>query len=162
MRTTLPPSIQSPTPEPCSCNGQERSRENTALTVEPRCASDSNCPERAKVTEIYERVSDSNNHPNGVAIGSCATERATPLVRSGCLIPTNVASRKRPDSSILYMYMYTGMPRGFLRERFLALEGEGLTWTGQPSRQEIALFSLRIQFGEAVRPGKADMFSRRR
>jgi hypothetical protein len=28
----------------------------------------------------------------------------------------------------------------------LALEGEGITWTGQPSRQEIALFSVRIEF----------------
>jgi len=31
----------------------------------------------------------------------------------------------------------------------LALEGDGITWTGQPSRQGIALFSVRIQFGEA-------------
>jgi hypothetical protein len=29
--------------------------------------------------------------------------------------------------------MYAG--RAFLRERILALEGEGITWMGQPSRQ---------------------------
>jgi hypothetical protein len=28
----------------------------------------------------------------------------------------------------------------------LALEGEGITWMGQPSRQGIALFSVRIEF----------------
>src|SRR5258708_29807242 len=37
-------------------------------------------------------------------------------------------------------------PRGVLRERFLALEGEGITWTGQPSRQGSALFLLRRPF----------------
>jgi hypothetical protein len=35
---------------------------------------------------------------------------------------------------------------GFPRERFLALEGKGITWTGQPSRQGIALFSVCIEF----------------
>ncbi len=34
---------------------------------------------------------------------------------------------------------------GFLRERFLALEGERITWMGQPSRQGSALFSVRIE-----------------
>src|SRR6266852_779470 len=38
-----------------------------------------------------------------------ATGRAAPPVRSGCLIRTNIASRKRPGSSIL---IYTGTPRG--------------------------------------------------
>jgi hypothetical protein len=28
----------------------------------------------------------------------------------------------------------------------LALEGEGITWMGQPSRQGIALFSVRTEF----------------
>jgi hypothetical protein len=45
-----------------------------------------------------------------------------------------------------YIYRYTA--RAFLRERFLALEGEGRTWTGQPSRQGIALFSVRIEFSK--------------
>jgi hypothetical protein len=36
--------------------------------------------------------------------------------------------------------------RAFFWERFLALEGEGITWTGQPSRAGIALFSVRIEF----------------
>jgi hypothetical protein len=34
--------------------------------------------------------------------------------------------------------------RALLRERFLALEGEGIAWMGQPSRQGIAL--VRIEF----------------
>jgi len=55
-------------------------------------------------------------------------------------------SRKWPDSPIRYIQVYGA---GVLRERFLALEGEGVTRTGQPSRQGIALFSVRIQFGEA-------------
>jgi photosystem II stability/assembly factor-like uncharacterized protein len=33
--------------------------------------------------------------------------------------------------------------------RFLAAEGEGMTWMRQPSRQGIALFSVRMDFGEA-------------
>jgi hypothetical protein len=44
--------MPSPIPEPCSSIGQERSRENTALTAESRCASDSNSSKRAKVTEF--------------------------------------------------------------------------------------------------------------
>jgi len=36
-----------------------------------------------------------------------------------------------------YIYRYTA--RAFLRE------GEGITWMGQPSRQGIALFSVRIE-----------------
>jgi hypothetical protein len=43
-----------------------------------------------------------------------------------------------------YICRYTA--RAFLRERFLALEDEGITWMGQPSRQGIALFSVRIEF----------------
>ena len=39
-----------------------------------------------------------------------------------------------------------GIPLGVPRDRFLALEGEGITWMGQPSRQGIALFSVRIEF----------------
>ena len=41
----------------------------------------------------------------------------------------------------------------FDHTRFLALQGEGITWTGQPSRQGIALFSVRIQFGALYEVG---------
>src|SRR6266404_1727810 len=75
---------------------------------------------------------------------SCATGRAAPRVRSGCLIRSNLASRKRPHSSILHIYRYTAW--AFLWERFLALEVEGITWTGQSSRQGIAPFVVRIEF----------------
>ena len=68
FRTTPPPSIQSPRPEPCSANGQERSRGNTALTVEPRCASDSN-PPSARRSPRSRRVSHANNHPNRAGHG---------------------------------------------------------------------------------------------
>jgi hypothetical protein len=37
----------------------------------------------------------------------------------------------------LYIQVYRS---GFLGGRFLALEGDGITWMGQPSRQGIALF----------------------
>src|ERR1700730_8232874 len=41
-----------------------------------------------------------------------------------------------------YIYRYTArVPR----DRFLVLEGEGITWMGQPSCQVIALFSVRIE-----------------
>src|SRR5258708_22525665 len=73
---------------------------------------------------------------------SYATRRAAPPVRSGCLIRTNVASRKRPHSSIL---IYTCIPSGRSSGRDW-LDGEGITETGQSSRQRIALFSVRIEF----------------
>src|SRR5438876_11961178 len=42
-----------------------------------------------------------------------------------------------------YIYRYTArVPR----DRFLAFEGEGMTWMRQPSRQGIALFSVRMEF----------------
>jgi hypothetical protein len=47
--------------------------------------------------------------------------------------------------------------RALLRERFLALEGEGITWMGQPSRQGIALFSARIEFWRST--GVAEWYS---
>jgi hypothetical protein len=49
-------------------------------------------------------------------------------------------------SRFLHPYIYRYAARGFPRERFLALEGEGITWMGQPSRQGIAPFSVRIEF----------------
>jgi hypothetical protein len=52
-----------------------------------------------------------------------------------------------------YIYRYTArVPR----DRFLAFEGEGITWMRQPSREGIALFSVRIEFGEA-RPRQSRM-----
>src|SRR5258708_3677284 len=44
-----------------------------------------------------------------------------------------------------YIYRYTARS-GCSGERFSALEGEGITWMGQPSRQGIAPFSVRIEF----------------
>ncbi len=54
-----------------------------------------------------------------------------------------------------YIYRYSAyiqVHRGaLLRERLLALEGEGITWMGQPSRQGIALFSVRIEHSAGSR-----------
>src|SRR5260370_1410913 len=44
-----------------------------------------------------------------------------------------------------YIYRYTARS-GCSGERFSALEGEGITWMGQRSRQGIAPFSVRIEF----------------
>jgi len=49
-------------------------------------------------------------------------------------------------SGFLHPYIYRYAALAFLRERFLALEGEGITRMGEPSRQGIALFSERIEF----------------
>ena len=62
--------------------GQERSRENTALAAEPCCASDSNCAQRSMVPSATERVSDSDNHPNGVAVAIYTLLDLTPRSRS--------------------------------------------------------------------------------
>src|SRR5438876_5845415 len=49
-----------------------------------------------------------------------------------------------------YIYRYTArVPR----DRFLAFEGEGMTWMRQPSRQGIALFSVRIEFWRSTADG---------
>ena len=53
-------------------------------------------------------------------------------------------------SGFLHPYIYRYAARAFLRERILALEGEGITWMGQPSRQGIALFSVRIEFWRSM------------
>src|SRR6266446_4358572 len=45
----------------------------------------------------------------------------------------------------LHPYIYRYAAREFLRERILALKGEGTTWMGQPSRQGSALFSVRLE-----------------
>jgi hypothetical protein len=48
-----------------------------------------------------------------------------------------------------YIYRYTDIYRYTARvprDRFLALEGEGITWMRQPSRQGIALFSVHMEF----------------
>jgi hypothetical protein len=51
-----------------------------------------------------------------------------------------------------YIYRYIGTPRGVTPgETILALEGEGITWMGQRSRQGIALFSVRTEFWRSTR-----------
>src|SRR5882724_4938264 len=48
-----------------------------------------------------------------------------------------------------YIYRYTArVPR----DRFLAFGGEGMTWMRQPSRQGIALFSVRMEFWRSTGP----------
>ena len=64
-------------------------------------------------------------------------------------LPNPIQRSVAKTSGFLHLYIYRYTARAFLRERFLALEGEGLTWMGQPSRQGIALFSVRLEFGEA-------------
>jgi hypothetical protein len=39
----------------------------------------------------------------------------------------------RVPASLINIYRYTA--RAFFRERFLAHEGEGITWIGQPSQE---------------------------
>jgi hypothetical protein len=48
-------------------------------------------------------------------------------------------------SGFLPPYIYRYAARALLRERFLALAGEGITWIGQPLRQGSALFSVRLE-----------------
>src|SRR5260370_30494979 len=49
-------------------------------------------------------------------------------------------------AGFLHPYIYRYAALSFLRGRFLALEGEGITRMGEPARQGIALFSERIEF----------------
>ncbi len=49
-------------------------------------------------------------------------------------------------SGFPHPYIYTYTARALPLERILALKGEGITWMGQPSRQGIALFSVRTEF----------------
>jgi hypothetical protein len=55
-----------------------------------------------------------SHHSLGSRPFSCATGRAAPPVRSGRLIRTNVGSRKRPGSLILYILQVhrAGVPPG--------------------------------------------------
>ena len=48
-------------------------------------------------------------------------------------------------SGFLHPYIYSYTAR-VPRDRFLAFEGEGMTWMRQPSRQGIALLSVRMEF----------------
>jgi len=48
----------------------------------------------------------------------------------------------------LYIYLYIHVVR-LPRDRFLAFEGEGMTWMRQPSRQESRYFQQAWNFGEA-------------
>src|SRR5258708_10181593 len=102
-----PPSIQSLTPEPCSCIGQERSRENTALAAEPRCAPDSNSrkdtPTSAgSLKEFLAHITTPKGWPL-LMCDSCATGSVTPPVRSGSLIRTNGVAK---TSGFLHPYIY--------------------------------------------------------
>jgi len=61
-------------------------------------------------------------------------------------------------SGFPHPYIYTYTARALLLERILALRGEGITWMGQPSRQGIALFSVRTEFwrSSVSRKGRHD------
>ena len=61
-------------------------------------------------------------------------------------LPNPNQSSVGKTSGFLHPYIHRYTARAFPRERFLALEGEGITWMEQPSRQGIALFSVRIEF----------------
>jgi len=54
-------------------------------------------------------------------------------------------------SGFPHPYIYTYTARALPLERILALKGEGITWMGQPSRQGIALFSVRTEFWRSAR-----------
>src|SRR5437899_13051627 len=78
--------------------------------------------------------------------------RTSFLIRDweGCTTATNELPNPNQRSVVKtsgflhpYIYRYTArVPR----DRFLAFEGEGMTWMRQPSRQGIALFSVRMVF----------------
>jgi hypothetical protein len=51
-------------------------------------------------------------------------------------------------SGFLHPYIYTARVH---RDRFLALEGEGMTWMRQPLWQGIALFSVRMELWRSTR-----------
>jgi hypothetical protein len=71
---------------------------------------------------------------------------------TGMIGPPNPNQRSvAKTSGFRHPYICRNTARAFIREKFLALEGEGITWMGQPSRQGIALFSVRIESGEAQR-----------
>jgi hypothetical protein len=52
-------------------------------------------------------------------------------------------------SGFLHPCIYTGIPLGFPGDRFLAFDGEGMTWMMQPSWQESHYFQCAWNFGEA-------------
>jgi len=54
----------------------------------------------------------------------------------------------------LHPYIYRHTARALLRKRISALEGEGITWMGQPSGEGIALFSVRIEFWGSTAKGQ--------
>src|SRR5260221_9805466 len=133
FRTMPSPSIQSLTPEPCSCIGQERSRENTALAAEPRCAPDSNSrkdtPTSAgSLKEFLAHITT----PKGWPLLMCDWEACT-TATTGLPNPNQRSVAK--TSGFLHPYIYRYAARAFLRERILAHEGEGITWIGQPSQE---------------------------
>src|SRR6266567_985380 len=60
-------------------------------------------------------------------------------------LPNPNQRRVVKTSGLLHPYIYRYTARA-PRDRFLAFEGEGMTWMRQPSRQGIALFSVRMEF----------------
>src|SRR5438093_11891923 len=84
--------------------------------------------------------------------------RTSFLIRDweGCTTATNELPNPNQRSVVKtsgflhpYIYRYTArVPR----DRFLAFEGEGMTWMRQPSRQGIALFSVRMEFWRSTGP----------
>src|SRR5215467_2876127 len=71
--------------------GQERSKENAALAVEPRCAADSNCARRTpQARSISKKVSGSHNHPSGLTGGPCLT-RIGLLMEGPCRLATIIS-----------------------------------------------------------------------
>src|SRR6266404_5862962 len=60
-------------------------------------------------------------------------------------LPNPKQRRVVKTSGFLHPYIYRYTAR-VPRDRFLAFEGEGITWMRQPSRQGIALFSVRMEF----------------
>jgi hypothetical protein len=73
----------------------------------------------------------------------------------GCTTATNELPNPNQlsvvkTSGFLHPYIYR-YPRGFPGTDSWQLEGEGITWRGQPSRQGIALFSVRTEFWRRVR-----------
>src|SRR6266480_5836126 len=60
-------------------------------------------------------------------------------------------ARRLKTSGFLHPYIYRYTAR-VPRDRFLAFEGEGMTWMRQPSRQGIAPFSVRMEFWRSTGP----------
>src|SRR5438445_12710441 len=123
-----PPSIQSLTPEPCSCIGQERSRENTALAAESRCAPDSNSrkdtPTSAgSLKEFLAHITT----PKGWPLLMCDSEGCFTTATIRLPNPNQRSVAKTSQSGFLHPYVYLRTPRGVARGRKswrLGMKGE--------------------------------------